>query len=224
MNQLRIGATLTLPLIGLCFAGSALAGSGGEHKERHGGRGGAALAAHFFERLDANNDGQLTRAEAEAEGQRLFDRMDADKDGALIREEAEVGARAVAQEELVARFKALDTNGDGRVTVDESKLPARFFARLDTNQDKAVTREELAAVSHFGAGKSNFMFAKADANKDGKVTRAEGTQAALARFDLADENRDGAITRAELEARMGKRGERQKRQGGQGPSEKGTNG
>src|SRR5688500_17308136 len=126
MNKRSIGVTLTVSLIGLSFAGLALAG-GGEHKGHRGRTGGAVLSAHVFERLDANKDGQVARGEAEGETQRLFDRMDTDKDGALLPQEGEAGVRAVAEEEIEARFKALDANKDGKVTAEEAKLPPRSF-------------------------------------------------------------------------------------------------
>jgi hypothetical protein len=40
----------------------------------------------------------------------------------------------------------------------------------------------------------------ADANKDGAVSQAEFTQAALQRFDQADANKDGKVTRDERQA------------------------
>lgn len=204
MNKLRTSVMVTGSLLGLSLAGLAWAGQGGGHHGQHG-RGGGALGAHFFERLDTNKDGQVTRAEAEGEAQRLFDRLDANKDGELTQSEADESMRAVAKEEIEARFKALDTNGDGRVTAEESKLPARFFERLDKNDDKAVTREELQAGPHLGSKGAGFVFKKADANGDGKVSRAEGTQAALQRYDHMDGNGDGVLTRAELEARKDKK-------------------
>lgn len=204
MKKLGTIVTVTGSLLGVSLAGLAWAGQGGGHHGRHGLAGGA-LGAHFFERLDTNKDGQLTRAEAEGEAQRLFERLDASKDGELTRPEADEGMRAVAKEEIEARFKALDTNADGRVTPEESKLPARFFDHLDKNDDQAVTREELSAGPHLGAKGTGFMFKKADANSDGKVSRAEGTQAALERYDHLDGNRDGVLTRAELDARRDKK-------------------
>jgi len=50
------------------------------------------------------------------------------------------------------------------------------------------------------------LFAKADANGDGKVTLSEATSKALELFDQADANHDGTVTpeerRAALKARM----------------------
>ena len=44
------------------------------------------------------------------------------------------------------------------------------------------------------------MAGMADANKDGAVTQAEFTAAALQRFDRADTNRDGTVTAEERRA------------------------
>jgi hypothetical protein len=52
-------------------------------------------------------------------------------------------------------------------------------------------------------------FDAADANRDGRVSRAEATQGALTLFDRADANRDGTISREERRsAREGLRSQR----------------
>jgi Ca2+-binding EF-hand superfamily protein len=193
-----MGSTLGLALAGL--AGLAAAQPSDDHPgHRHSG---AALAERWFERMDANKDGQLTRAEVEAGSQRLFERLDANKDGDVTREEAETGAVAIRTEERTARFKQLDSNGDGRLTQEESKLPARFFAKLDSNGDHALSLEEFSAMPDFGARHREFEFDHADKNHDGKVTRAEAADAAKERFDKVDANHDGAITKEEFAAHL----------------------
>jgi len=195
MNMFEVGVVVKSSLLCLSLSGLAMAGEGGGQKGYKG-----APAGQFFEVVDANKDAQVTRAEADAAGQRLFDRVDANKDNEVTREEAAQGAHAVQKEQLEVHFKALDTNADGRVTLEESKMPPFFFERLDKNADKALTREELQAAPDLGTGRGVMMFKMADANGDGKVTRAEASQAALSRFDNADPNRDGIITRAEFDA------------------------
>jgi len=49
------------------------------------------------------------------------------------------------------RFDELDRNGNGSLSREELPRP-RFFARLDTNEDDAVTREEAAAFFRNKAG------------------------------------------------------------------------
>lgn len=46
-----------------------------------------------------------------------------------------------------ARFATLDTNGDGKITLDEFKAPAQDrFAQLDTDGDGMISPEELQAA------------------------------------------------------------------------------
>ena len=207
MKTLRVKAVVTGSLFGLSLTGLALAGT--EH-----GPGGPQmhaspmLQAHWFERADTNKDGQVTRVEAQSAAENLFDRMDANKDGEVTRKESEESAKTIAREEVDARFKTLDANNDGRLSLQESKLSEHFFAKLDTNGDKSLTRDELAAGNHFGI--EQFAFKRADTNGDGKVTRAEATQAALTRFDGADTNHDKVLTQAELQAHAHAKGEHAK--------------
>jgi Ca2+-binding EF-hand superfamily protein len=193
-----LGSVLALSVAGL--AGLAAAQPSDDHQgHRHPG---AGLAERWFERMDANKDGKLTRAEVDAGSQRLFERIDANKDGEVTHEEAEAGAVAIRNEERAARFKQLDANGDGRLTLEESKLPQRFFEKLDKNTDHALSLEEFSAMPDFGARHREFEFAQADKNHDGKVTKAEAADAAKERFDKVDTNHDGVITRDELAAHV----------------------
>jgi Ca2+-binding EF-hand superfamily protein len=108
----------------LCVAaagGLALAnGAGG-----HGGR--AAKKQEMMQKFDANGDGQLDDAERaklkEAFAARKAARIakfDADRDGALSPAERAAMKDQRAQE----RFGKLDTNGDGKLSLDEFKAGA----------------------------------------------------------------------------------------------------
>lgn len=163
----------------------------------------AEVAAHvrtMFAKLDANHDGVIVKAEAEAAkasrgqwagkrtmrhdgpgGQRAdhgatFERMDANRDGAVSRAEFDA---AHAQREQ--RRAARDTDGDGR--------------------------PDARGARHMGgmAGLRGELFGMADGNRDGRVTLQEATDAALRHFDMADVNRDGQLTpdeRMEMHQRM----------------------
>jgi Ca2+-binding EF-hand superfamily protein len=206
MNTRWINLTVLGSVLSLVGLSTVAAAQPGDEPDAHGHPGRAALAEHWFERMDANKDGQLTRQEAEAGTVRLFERLDGNKDGELTRVEADAGVAALRKDELGARFRELDTNKDGRLTADESKLPPRFFDRLDTNKDHAVSLDEFLAQPDFGARRREFEFDRADKNKDDKVTRAEAEQAAKGRFDRVDANHDGVITRAELSEHIEKVG------------------
>ena len=151
-----------------------------------------------------------TRDEMVAKVREHFARLDADKDGFLTKTEAEAG-RSVIKQKIVERL-------------GERRDPAAAFDRLDANKDGAISREEFAAghekrverrmVRKEGAAGApgapgakgmrmhrmggmmmgGHMFDMADANKDGRVSLQEATDAAARHFDMADANRDGRVT------------------------------
>lgn len=89
----------------------------------------------FFERMDANKDGKVTLAEAEALGKARFSELDKNKDNVLSADELK-GPHP--------RLQHADANGDGKVTLAEATAKGQaMFARLDTNKDKVLTRDEL---------------------------------------------------------------------------------
>ena len=118
----------------------------------------------WFNRLDTNHDGVITREEATAASQasalRSFDKLDTNHDGMITQDEMRASAEArreKMQAEAAARFKAADKNGDGLLSKDEAAampMVARNFDALDTNKDGQLSPEELAAARHhFGAGR-----------------------------------------------------------------------
>ena len=183
----------------------------------------------------------VTRAEVTQKVQQHFAKLDADRDGFISKAEADAATqvrRAHMNQRMEKRgaaiFDRLDTNKDGMATQAEA---APFFAsgqvdiansgpgknksrrnwealaaRHDTNKDGAISRAEFetgrarhaqsvaqrrpaAGLRHAGLG--GRMFETADANKDGRVSLAEASSAATAHFDAADANRDGTLDGAE---------------------------
>lgn len=150
-----------------------------------------------------------TRDEMVTKVREHFARLDADKNGFLTKAEAEAG-RSVMKQRIVERL-------------GERRDPAAAFDRLDSNNDGAISRDEFAkgrevrierrkvmkegAAAAPGAGHKGMrmhrmggmmmgghMFEMADANKDGRVSLQEATDAAAGHFDMADANRDGRVT------------------------------
>jgi Ca2+-binding EF-hand superfamily protein len=112
-------------------------------------------ADRMFERIDADHDGVLTRAEVQAARGRMFDRLDADHDGVLTAAEF-AAARERVQQRAAARFsrlagtpdgrlEQLDRNRDGRVSRDEYVAATSWFDRLDTT-GRGVTQAQFAAA------------------------------------------------------------------------------
>jgi Ca2+-binding EF-hand superfamily protein len=124
---------------------------------------GSALAADKptsrFDRLDANNDGVITRAEAAGSPQvaKSFDRADRNNDGKLSRAEyrsafvkkEQKPVNTAAQRDRDPGFNALDRNNDGYLTrAEAARNPdlERQFKAADTNNDGKLNRAEYLAV------------------------------------------------------------------------------
>lgn len=154
----------------------------------------------MFGKLDANRDGFVTREEAASvhkarigdirtkvakrvangtlprpDRGAMFDRLDTNKDGAISRQEY-VGAKP----EIRRQRTIVIRDGDGPAEIDGAAgQPGVHVMRL---------RRGMGMRLH------GRMFDRADANRDGKVSLEEMTNAALRHFDSADANRDGRLT------------------------------
>lgn len=99
-----------------------------------------------------------------------------------------------------AHLKALDTNGDKRLSREEAqgheKL-SKHFDEMDTDKDGYLSAKEVHAFSKNHKGTS---FDKLDTNDDGKLSRDEAAKnpKAARRFDAADANKDGQVTKQEM--------------------------
>lgn len=133
-----IAALVLVPAAGLAAEGAAdLKGARGARLFRQADTDGNGMLsraeigkampylAGAFERIDANNDGQVSRAElaawkkAQRSGRRAnaaegFRHADADGDGAISRDEAGKHAPRLAR-----RFDAIDADRDGKLTQEE---------------------------------------------------------------------------------------------------------
>ena len=103
-------------------------------------------------------------------------RYDTNKDGVVDRAEWKAGQEA--------RFKQLDTNGDGKLTQEE------LFARTPADGNSVVPSDRQAQ-------RQTSYFQLLDADKDGFVTLAEFMIQADRNFARCDLNKDGRIDTAE---------------------------
>lgn len=125
-------------------------------------RGGAPMAlggpmrGGMLMRADANGDGAVTRAEALAAADKHFDRLDADRDGTVTPEETRA-----AREAMRGR------GGDGPPPPPPPPLPTNGVRPAPPRSIvRTMTRDE--SRTH-----ALEAFARADANGDGTVDRAE---------------------------------------------------
>lgn len=114
--------------------------------------GGKHRPHHSFEELDANSDGKLTQAEMELHMQARFEGADANGDGLLSKDELleRLKARKAdrAEKYIGHMLERHDANGDGALSMDEmkSRHHGKMFARMDKDDDGAVTKEEFEAA------------------------------------------------------------------------------
>lgn len=159
----------------------------------------------------------IKRSDIEANLKERFDKIDTNKDGVIT--QAEISAHRDAQraQRQDERFKKLDSNGDGSISRAEFDAG---HARPMERPHSVIAREQIQPGDHAKAERGmkghgfkgqgfkgrghgrlgHHDFAAADANKDGNITWAEGSAAALAHFDKMDTNKDGVATVAEQQA------------------------
>ena len=116
--------------------------------EAAGGGQAANRRVERFETLDANNNGRIEPREWTGTVV-AFNRLDANNDNILSRAEmvgiaAEEQARvAVGGQARDVRFESLDANNNGRIEPREWTGTVAAFNRLDVNNDNVVTRAEM---------------------------------------------------------------------------------
>jgi Ca2+-binding EF-hand superfamily protein len=117
-----------------------------------------------------------------------------------------------AQPRETMRWRAMDTNRDGRITREEWKGTARSFRVHDWNSDGVLSENEVRMggardkrneVDYDETRRWEFSdwtetgFSTLDHNKDGRISRGEWHYD-VETFRRTDRNRDGILTRAEF--------------------------
>lgn len=194
--------TIAISAASLAVAGAALAQPSGPPQGGWGGRSeqGPVTRADFqaqidklFAKLDVNGDGKLDQADRDARRAKMFDKLDTNHDGSISR----------------AEFDAAAGKRHGRMG---DRGPGKHGQRFG---DAGGPGGRHGPDGHRGMGLA--MIGKmADTNGDGAISKDEFTKAALAMFDRADANGDGTVTPEERKAmRQQMRGEHKGRHWGQ---------
>jgi Ca2+-binding EF-hand superfamily protein len=171
---------------------SAPATAADDHHGKREGRHHGGL----FRQFDENGDGKVALADLPEPMRERFKAADTNADGILTRDEVKA-----AREAHHAKMEAdLDTNGDGVVSDEERKAGREKFEEmwqkhLDTNGDGTVSDDERKA----GREKFRDMWiARHDTNHDGALSADEVGPKMWSRISSADANKDGRVDRAEM--------------------------
>lgn len=105
----------------------------------------------MLQTLDANGDGQITRAETESAKAQKFAEADTNGDGGLSMAEIEAfrAAERESRKEAMKQkmFQRADKDGNGVISADEFEARgAPFFERIDANGDDVITADEIEAM------------------------------------------------------------------------------
>jgi Ca2+-binding EF-hand superfamily protein len=113
------------------------------------------------------------------------------------------------EDSIDAQFKAMDLDGDGRLTPAEHAAGARrMFVAMDANGDGKVTAAEMDAaqekITGRKAGPSDMSSADkikvVDTDGDGILTADEHATASRTMFEKMDTDKDGFVSKAEFAA------------------------
>ena len=115
--------------------------------------------AALFTQLDVDGNGVLTQEELAKAGQLRFAKADSDKDGFLSKAEVRNQMLRSLQKRIAGKSAKMverrDIDKDGKLSLEEmqatsGKRGTKIFARLDKNDDGAVSAEEFEKMRRPG--------------------------------------------------------------------------
>ena len=134
----------------------------------------------------------------------------------LLAATAATATATAASPALLAEFKRIDTNEDGRVSSSEHEVYARkLFDEMDADADYKLSIAEIMASGpkffrHVSAGVGGILggtelssaekIQRIDANQDGSISRDEHANGARAKYQAMDTNNNGELSADEFAA------------------------
>jgi len=157
-------------------------------------------ASQAWKRLDRNANGVVGFEEFVRASDERLARMDKNGDGNIGRDEFMAYHEAEARRRVDRVFRALGKKSNGRITAAELKgTEAQRLLVCDANKDRAITKAEYLDCRRRVADRwMQRIFAKYDKNGDGFIGREERVAALRGFFNSLDANKDGRISRAEF--------------------------
>lgn len=109
-----------------------------------------------FEEIDTDGNGEISKAEIEAQKAAGFRAADTNGDGKLSSEELQAKSEERAAHRTSKMIEHLDKDGDG--VLSESELSERgrrgdMFARLDRDESGGISKEEFEQAREHRGGK-----------------------------------------------------------------------
>jgi hypothetical protein len=174
--------------------------------------------ALWFKQADLNHDGVIDRAEFRADHKGFFEALDSDDNGYLEGPELAFYEKQVAPDvfapETLSLLAPPDRGGarlylaqivqqpegghPGEGTLRGGYTPNGGKGPGESLGARRPTRKELIGAAPFGLLEEAEPVRAADADLDGRVSKAEFLAAADRRFKLLDKNEDGKLTLDEL--------------------------
>ncbi len=141
----------------------------------------------LFTRADADHDGKITPAEINALSARQ---------GMPAGPSAPGSAGGIFRMDPV--ISALDTNHDGILSAQEIAAASKSLLALDRNGDGQLTPDETRVRQQTPEDRAIHMLDEWDTDKDGKLSRAEAPERMAADFSKIDKDGDGYLSKSEL--------------------------
>lgn len=165
-----------------------------------------AVGAHA---MHEQMSGPITRTDVEKMVKEHFIKVDANGDGYIMKAEADAARGKMITDMRGEHFKKMDANGDG--SISRAEFDAQHSEPMAMSHEKHEEAPAGMAMKHDGPHRPGMamlmmrhhgggMFERADADKDGRVSLTEALAKRLALFDKVDTDKDGKISPEERKA------------------------